>query len=113
MAIKELRKDRFHFYQKELEMIKERWGISFPAIFNRALRLGIINDNVYRNLNRNYRARRLHLNEPAIFLSSEKPVKFERIIWFALGKEIISVNEAAFYAGKSVWEFRDQIHQMA
>jgi len=113
MAIKELQQDRFHFYQKELEMIKERWGISFPAIFNRALRLGIISEYVYKNLNMDYRARRLHLNEPAIFLSKEKPVKFERLIWFALGKEIISVNEAAFYAGKSVWEFREQIHQMA
>ncbi|HQG75920.1 MAG TPA: XRE family transcriptional regulator [Bacteroidales bacterium] len=113
MAIKELHQVRFHFYQKELEMVKERWGISFPAIFNRALRLGIINDYVYRNLNMDYRARRLHLNEPGTFLSKEKPVKFERLIWFALGKEIISVNDAAFYAGKSVWEFREQIHQMA
>jgi Zn-dependent peptidase ImmA (M78 family)/DNA-binding XRE family transcriptional regulator len=113
MAIKELHQDRFHFYQKELEMVKERWGISFPAIFNRALRLGIINDYVYRNLNMDYRARRLHLNEPATFLSKEKPVKFEQLIYFALGKEIISLNDAAFYAGKSVWEFRQQIHQMA
>jgi Zn-dependent peptidase ImmA (M78 family)/DNA-binding XRE family transcriptional regulator len=113
MAIKELHRDRFHFYQKELEMIKERWGISFPAIFNRALRLGIINDYVYRNLNMDYRARKLHLNEPGTFLGKEKPEKFERLIWFALGKEIISVNDAAFYSGKSVWEFREQIHQMA
>jgi len=112
MAIKELHHDRFHFYQKELEMVKERWGISFPAIFNRALRLGIINNYVYRNLNIDYRARRLHLNEPATFLSKEKPVKFERLIYFALGKELISVNDAAFFSGKSVWEFREQIHQM-
>jgi len=55
----------------------------------------------------------LHINEPGTFLSEEKPVKFERLIWFALGKGIISVNDAAFYAGKSVWEFREHIRQMA
>jgi transcriptional regulator with XRE-family HTH domain len=112
MAIKELHRDRFHFYQKELEIIKERWGISFPAIFKRALQLGIINEYVYRILNMDYRSRRLHLNEPAIFLSKEKPVKFERLIYFALGKELISVNDAAFYSGKSVWEFREQLYQL-
>jgi hypothetical protein len=42
MAIKELKRDRFHFYQVELEMIKERSGISFPAIFNRPLKLDLI-----------------------------------------------------------------------
>jgi Zn-dependent peptidase ImmA (M78 family)/DNA-binding XRE family transcriptional regulator len=113
MAIKELHHERFHFYQKELEMVKERWGISFPAIFNRALRLGIINEYVYKNMNIDYRARKLHLNEPGIFLSIEKPVRFERLIYFALGMELISVNDAAFYANKSVWEFREQLHQLA
>ena len=112
MARKELNQERFHFYQKELEMIKERWGISFPAIFSRALKLGIIGEYVYTSLNIDYRSRGLHLNEPARFLSREKPMKFERLIYFALGKEIISVNDAAFYSGKSVWEFRDQLQQL-
>lgn len=112
MARKELNRDRFHFYQKELEMIKERWGISFPAIFNRALRLGIINEYVNKNLHIDYRSRRLHLNEPATFLSKEKPMRFERLIYFALGKELISVNDAAFYSRKSVWEFREKLQQL-
>lgn len=112
MARKEFNRDRFHFYQKELEMIKERWGISFPAIFNRALKLGVISEHVYTNLNIDYRSRGLHLNEPAKFLSREKPMRFERLIYFALGKELISVNDAAFYSGKSVWEFREKLHQL-
>ncbi len=112
MARKELNHERFHFYQKELELIKERWGISFPALFNRALKLGVIGEYVYKSLNIDYRSRRLHLNEPGRFLSREKPVKFERLLYFALGKEIISVNDAAFYSGKSVWEFREQLQQL-
>jgi len=113
MAHKELHRERFHFYQEELEIIKERWGISFSAVYARALKLGIINSHVYKMLNINYRTRKLHIHEPGIFLSKEKPIRFERMIYFALGKDIISVNDAAFYAGKSVWEFREQIHPMA
>jgi Zn-dependent peptidase ImmA (M78 family)/DNA-binding XRE family transcriptional regulator len=113
MARKELSNERFHFYTKELELVKERWGISFPAIFARALRLGIITESVYQRFNMNYRSRNLHKNEPATFLSKEKPVRFEHLIYKALGKSLISVNDAAFYAGKSVWEFREHLQQLA
>ncbi len=113
MALKELQRERFHFYQEELEIIKERWGISFSAVYARAYKLDIISNYLYQNLNIDYRSRKLHLNEPGIFLGKEKPIRFEQLIYYALGKDIISVNDAAFYAGKSVWEFREQIHQMA
>ncbi len=112
MARKELSKDRFHFYQNELQLIKERWGISFPAIFSRALHLGIITEYIYRRFNVGYKERKLHLNEPGRFLSKEKPVRLERLIYLGLSKEIISVNEAAFFAGKTVGEFRKQLQQI-
>ncbi|MBL7113125.1 MAG: ImmA/IrrE family metallo-endopeptidase [Bacteroidales bacterium] len=112
MAHKELHYDRFHFFENELVMLKERWGISISAIFQRALRLGIISEYVFRNLNINYRSRGLHNNEPGRFLSQEKPIRFKRLIYFALGKELISVNEAAYYSGESVWEFRKSMHQL-
>ncbi len=114
MARKDLHKDRFHFYQNELIFIKERWGISFSALFSRALQLGIINDFVYKRLNMGYRQRKLHEpgNEPGRFLSKEKPVRFERLIYLALGKELISVNEAAYFAGTSVWRFREQMQPL-
>lgn len=114
MARKELDKHRFHFYQNELVFIKERWGISFSAIFSRALQLGIINDYVYKQLNIGYRKRKLHEpgKEPGRFLSREKPVRFERLIYLALGKELISVNEAAYFSGTSVWRFREQMQPL-
>jgi Zn-dependent peptidase ImmA (M78 family)/DNA-binding XRE family transcriptional regulator len=114
MARKDLHKDRFHFYQNELVFIKERWGISFSAIFSRALQLGIINDYVYKQLNMGYRRRKLHEpgNEPGRFMSKEKPVRFERLIYLALGKELISVNEAAYFSGTSVWRFREQMRPL-
>jgi Zn-dependent peptidase ImmA (M78 family)/DNA-binding XRE family transcriptional regulator len=112
MARRDLHQDRFHFYQNELVIIKERWGISFTAIFNRALKLGIINDYVYKRLNMGYRSRMLHLNEPGKFLSREKPMRFERLVYFALAKELISVNEAAYFSGSSVWNFRANMNQL-
>jgi Zn-dependent peptidase ImmA (M78 family)/DNA-binding XRE family transcriptional regulator len=112
MAKKELSKDRFHFYQNELVLIKERWGISFSAVFSRALHLGIISNFIYRRFNIGYRERKLHLNEPGKFMSKEKPVRLERLIYMGLSKEIISINEAAFFAGKTVGEFRKQLQQL-
>lgn len=115
MAEKELHFERFHFYENELILIKERWGISISAIFHTAHRLGIINDYVFRNLNINYRSRGYHKNnnEPGKYMSQEKPVRFLRLVYFALGKGLITVNEAAYYTGNSVWEFRKSIKQLA
>ena len=112
MVRRDLHKDRFNFYQNELQIIKERWGISFTAIFSRALTLGIINDYVYKRLNIGYRGKMLHKNEPGIFLSRENPVRFERLIFLALAKELISINEAAYYLGTTVWSFRERIHPL-
>jgi Zn-dependent peptidase ImmA (M78 family) len=114
MAKRDLHKDRFHFYQNELQMIKERWGISFSAIFSRSLRLGIINDYVFKKLMIGYNKRKYNEpnKEPGRFLSKEKPVRFESLIYLALGKELISINEAAYYLGTSVWKFREQSHLM-
>ena len=113
MARNELHKDRFHFYQKELILIKERWGISISAIFSRAKQLGIINDYVYRKFNIGFKKRGFHLpdNEPGRFLSREKPVRFERLIYLGLAKEMISVNDAAYFSGKSLGEFRKQLQE--
>lgn len=114
MALKEMHQGRFHFYQNELILIKERWGISFPAIFNRALKLGIINDYVYKKLNIGYRSRNLHKknSEPGRYRSKEQPARFQRLIYFALAKELLSVNEAAYYAGTTVWKFRETLQQI-
>jgi len=112
MARKELHSERFHFFENELILLKERWGISMSAIFYRAFRLGIITDYVLKNLNIGYRSRGYHKDEPGTYLSQEKPIRFLRLVYFALGKELISINEAAYYTGKSVWEFRKSMHQL-
>lgn len=114
MARKEMHKDRFHFYQNELLLIKERWGISFSATFSRALQLGIINDYVYRKFNIGYRQRNYHkLNqEPGRYPGREKPVRLERLVYLGLSKEILTINEAAYFAGISSWELQAHMSQL-
>lgn len=112
MARKELQQNRFHFYEKELIILKERWGISISAIFHRALRLGIISDYVFRKINMGYKKRGYHKDEPGNFLSQERPLRFQRLVYFALGKELLTLNEAAYYTGMSLWEFRESNHQL-
>lgn len=113
MVRNELHKDRFHFYQKELVLIKERWGISISAIFSRAKQLGIINDYVYRKFNIGFKSRGFHIpdKEPGRFPGKEKPNRFERLIYLGLAKDIISVNDAAYFSGKSLGEFRKQLQE--
>jgi len=114
MAIKEMNKDRFHFYQNELQLIKERWGISFSAIFSRALQLGIINDYVYKKFNIGYRTRKYHEpnKEPGRYPGKEKPVRMDRLIYVGLAKEVLTINEAAYFQGTSVWKFREQMQSL-
>ena len=114
MAKKELSKDRFHFYQNELLLTKERWGISFSAVFSRALHLKIITDFIYRRFNIGFKQRGYHIPnaEPGRFMSKEKPVRMERLVYIGLSKEILTINEAAYYLGVSAWKFREQLHQI-
>lgn len=112
MARKELHRERFHFYERELVYLKERWGISISAIFHRAYHLGIISEYVFRKFNIGYKKRGHHKNEPGDFSSKEHPNRFLRLVYFALGKELISVNEAAYFSGVSLWEFRESNHQL-
>lgn len=115
MAKKEMQTGRFHFYERELVLIKQRWGISFSAIFSRALSLGIITEAVYKRLNMGYRSRKYHLPnaEPGRFGSNEKPVRMERMVYIGLGKEMLSINEAAWLAGISSWQLQSQLNRMA
>ena len=96
----ELSNTRFEFYQKELEIISDKWGISFLEILNRALYLGIINEYVFKKYKERFK-------EPDQFFRKEQPTRFKRLILLGLAKEVITINEAAFFEGKTLGEFRN------
>jgi Zn-dependent peptidase ImmA (M78 family)/transcriptional regulator with XRE-family HTH domain len=114
MAKRELHKQRFHFYQKELEIIKERWGISFTAIFHRAHRLGILNDFILRKFHVGYKKRGYHVpnSEPGRYRSKEVPTRMERLVYLGLAKEVLTINEAAYFSGITAWELRGKMKLM-
>ena len=114
MARKELHKERFRFYEKELIIIKERWGISFSAIFYRANRLGILNDYILKKFNVGFKKRGYHIPnaEPGRYRSREKPTRMERLVFLGLAKEVLTINEAAFFAGTTAWKLHEQMHLM-
>lgn len=114
MAQKELHKERFHFYEKELVIIKERWGLSISAVFSRAKQLGIINDYVYRKFNIGFKQRGYHIpgNEPGRFNSNEVPTRLESLVFLGLAKEVITINEAAYFADIPVLEIQKQLKQL-
>jgi Zn-dependent peptidase ImmA (M78 family) len=104
MARKELSEKRFHFYERELVLLKERWGISIAAIFFRALQLDIISEHVYRKFSQGYRERGYAKlgKEPGSYLSKEKPVLVERLVYMGLAKEMLTYREAARFLNRSV-----------
>ncbi len=108
IARKELHKERFHFYERELILLKERWGISFPAIFYRANRLGILNDYILKKFTIGYKKRAFHLPnaEPGRYRSKEKPTRLERLVFLGLAKEVLTINEAAYFMGTTDWKLR-------
>lgn len=113
MVKKDLVGQRQKIYYNELKIIKERWGISFPAIINRAKKCHLMNDYYAQQFIIDYRKNYVHKNEPGNYQSKEKPVRFEKMIFFALSKELISINEAAYFSNKSTWEFREQMQQIS
>lgn len=77
------------------------------------LKVIVLNGSLYEGNNCRSRGYHKNNNEPGNYLSQEKPVRFLRLVYFALGKGLISVNEAAYYSGESVWEFRKSMKQLA
>lgn len=114
MAKKELHKERFHFYENELILLKERWGISFSAIFYRAHHLGILSDFVLRRFNVGFKKRGYHIPnaEPGRFRSREKPTRMERLVYIGLAKEVLTLNEAAYFSGINSWALKKQMNLM-
>lgn len=112
IAKKELHKQRFHFYEKELILLKERWGISIQAIFYVANRIGIISDFILKKFNIGFRQRGYHIDEPGRFMSKELPTRMERLVYMGLAQEAISINEAAYFAGTTAWKIRSNMTLM-
>ena len=104
---------RFHFYLQEMVFLKAYWGISIAAMFARAKTLDIINDYTYAKLNRGYRSKGYHRDEPGIYQGEQPPHRFRQLLLRGIAEEIISFNQAATLTNQSVGQLREGLEAMA
>lgn len=108
-----MQKERFHFYLRELTLLKEYWGISIAALFARAKNLGIINKHVYTKLMVGYNARNYRQGEPGEFRGTEKALRFQQLLYRGLAEDILTFNQAATLSQKTIGELRNELDQIA
>jgi Zn-dependent peptidase ImmA (M78 family)/transcriptional regulator with XRE-family HTH domain len=79
----------------ELLQLKEKFGISMQAILFRANAAGILTHSGYRAILRDFGARGWRKNEPGSVPGTEKPLRFERLLFRAIAEDAISMSKAA------------------
>ncbi|GAP09958.1 predicted Zn peptidase [Bellilinea caldifistulae] len=92
----------------ELYLLKHKYGMSMQAWIFRAKELGIISENAATRLFHRFRANGWHRQEPGEALSSEKPLRMERLIYRALAEDVISRSRAKELLGEPL-----QLHWVA
>jgi Zn-dependent peptidase ImmA (M78 family)/DNA-binding XRE family transcriptional regulator len=109
-----MKTERFHFYERELVLLKNYWGISISAMFARAKNLEIISEHVFRKFLIGYKTRQYHLpgKEPGEFRGDEKPLRFDSLLMRGLAEEILSFNQAASLQNVTVGELRATLNQI-
>ena len=86
-----------HFSKFFMELVAEEYVVAPSCLVRRLKDLGLINNLYYRNfykfLSMKYGSRK---NEETLFPTvSEKPLYFKRMVYRALGSELISVSKAS------------------
>ncbi|MCD5408106.1 XRE family transcriptional regulator, partial [Candidatus Bipolaricaulota bacterium] len=93
----------------ELHLLKHKYGLSMQAWIFRARDLGIISESLFRSLNKDFRARGWHREEPGDPYPPEHPVRFERLVVQALNEELISKKRAEELLGRSFEDFAKEV----
>lgn len=108
ILIKELGAKRSDISFFELRNLKLQYGISMQAIMHRARQYGIVSDYVYESFSREISAKGWRKKEPGVYPIEEHPQHFARLLHRAISEEIISMSKAAYLAGKSIEEIRQE-----
>ena len=94
----------------ELAILKRKYGASMQAWLRRALDLEIITNNTFVEMNRAFRIRGWHKNEPSQFNGSESPSRFRQMVCRALAEGIIT-REKAINICPEVVEIFGDLHE--
>jgi len=89
----------------ELYILKQKYGLSMQAWIYRAKDLSIISENTTARLFRQFRVNGWHRQDPGKPYPPETPMRMERLIYRALGEDMISRSRAQELLGKPLQEF--------
>lgn len=92
---KELGEQRTWLEPKELEVLKNTYGLSMQAWMHRADDLGILPHTHYVAMRKFFSARGWHKVEPGEKYPPERPQLFEQLVYRALAQDFISESKAA------------------
>jgi Zn-dependent peptidase ImmA (M78 family)/DNA-binding XRE family transcriptional regulator len=93
---------------RELQLLKQEFGLSQQAIVFRAQQTGVITEQVAKQLHFLYRQRGWHKVEPGQPLPPERTAHFEGLVYHALAEDLISESKAAELLGLPLLLFRQQ-----
>lgn len=108
ILIKELGAKRSDISFFELRNLKLQYGISMQAIMYRARQHGIVSDYAYEAFSRAISAKGWRKKEPGDYPIEEHPQHFDQLLHRAISEELISMSKAAYLAGKSIEEIRQE-----
>lgn len=102
----ELGRHRRRLEARELLGLKHEYGMSMAAWAFRARDTGVIEQGTFEVIQRTFRARGWHKQEPGDAVASERPSHFRRLVLRALAEDLIGEPKAAELLGTPLAEFR-------
>jgi Zn-dependent peptidase ImmA (M78 family) len=93
---------------RELQLLKEEWGLSMGGWTFRAADSGILNKSRMAELWNFLREHGWDKREPDPQYPTERPRRFMQLVYRALGEDLISESKAAELLGSSLSDFVEQ-----
>lgn len=93
--VNDVGEERRRISQRELELLKQKYGVSMQALVYRMKDLGIIRQNYYRRIFQWINKSGYKKEEPGEPVPREQPRRFERMVQHALAEEYITDRRAA------------------
>jgi len=96
----------------ELAEIKRRYGLSLQATMHRALDLGLVTERRFRSFRELMAEKGWLRHEPVEFKGEENPVRFRRLLHYAVSSGILDLETAAFLAEMKPEELKEEIGEI-
>ena len=95
----------------ELKRLKGIYGLSIQAIMARAFHLGIISENTYKYFKMFFNKNGWKKNEPGDYNGIEKNNHFEKLVFYALLENIITLSKASELLDISISDLKSKIEK--